>query len=65
MNLPQIAQISGKSVDELVAILKKEGIAVHEPKDSLREIAEHNEVPPQEVSSVLMRQVRGGPGHGR
>jgi hypothetical protein len=65
MNLPQIAQMSGQTVDELVAILKKEGIAVHEPKDSLREIAEHNKVPPQAVSSVLMRQMRGGPRHGR
>jgi hypothetical protein len=64
MNLPQVAEMSGKTVDELVAILKKEGIAVHEPKDTLREIAEHNKVPPQAVSTVLMRQMSGGPRHG-
>jgi hypothetical protein len=65
MNLPQIAKMSNQPVDEIVALLKKEGIDVHDPADSLREIAEHNKVSPQAVCSILLRQMPGGGmGHG-
>jgi hypothetical protein len=60
MNLPQIAQMSNQSVDELVAVLKKEGIDVHDPADSLREIAEHNEIPVQKVAMLLQPKMHGG-----
>ena len=60
MSLPQIAKMSGQSVEQLVAILKKEGVAVHDPADSLREIAEHNKVPPQAVGAILLRELHGG-----
>jgi hypothetical protein len=66
MNLPQIAEMSNQSVDQLVARLKKEGIDVHDPADSLREIAEHNKVPPQRLATILQLQPPGrgkGPGH--
>jgi hypothetical protein len=61
MNLSEIAKMSGQPVEEIVAILKKEGIEVHDPADSLREIAEHNQVPPQAVVTIVQRQVHGGP----
>jgi hypothetical protein len=61
MNLPQVAAMSGQSVDSLVAVLEKEGIAVHNPADSLREIAEHNNVPIQRVATVIQSQMHGGP----
>jgi hypothetical protein len=61
MNLTQIAKMSEQPVEEIVAILKKEGIEVHDPTDSLREIAEHNKIPPQAVISVVQRQLHGGP----
>jgi hypothetical protein len=64
MNLPQIAQMSEQSVDQIVAALKKEGIDVHDPADSLNEIAEHNKVPVTKVAMLLQSQMRGGP-HGR
>jgi hypothetical protein len=60
MNLAQIADGSGKSVEDLVAILKKGGIAVRDPNDSLREIAEHNNVPVQQVATLLPTPSRGG-----
>jgi hypothetical protein len=64
MNLPQIAEMSNQSVDQLVASLKKEGIEIHDPADSLREIAEHNKVPPQRIAMILQL---GPPsrGHGK
>jgi hypothetical protein len=62
MNLPQIAEMSGQSVDEIVATLKKEGIDVHDRAASLQEIAEHNKLPVQKVAGVVLPQ---GPGRGR
>jgi hypothetical protein len=59
MNLAQIARMSGQSVEEIVAVLKKEGVVVHDPADSLREIAEHNNVPPQAVCAIVQRQMHG------
>jgi hypothetical protein len=61
MNLTQIAEMSGQSVDEIAAVLKNDGIAIHDPADSLREIAEHNKVPVEKVASPLLAQMHGGP----
>jgi hypothetical protein len=62
MNLPQIAQMTGRSVDDIVAGLKKERINVHDPADSLREIAEHNKISPQALVGIIQPPM---PGHGR
>lgn len=56
MSLSQVAQMSGQPVD---AILKKEGVDVHNPADSLREIAEHNRLPPQAVCAIVQQQLHG------
>jgi hypothetical protein len=64
MSLSQIATMTEKSVDEIVAVLKKEGIDVHDPTDSLKEIAEHNEVAVQKVAGIIGlsgRQAGRGP----
>jgi hypothetical protein len=60
MSLSQVAEMSNQSVDSIVAILKKEGIHVHDPADSLREIAEHNKVPVQKVAITLRSEMHGG-----
>jgi hypothetical protein len=66
-SLQEIAQKAGKTTDDIVALLKKEGMAVHDPADSLREIAEHNNVPPQALVGVMQRLAPEGmrPGEGR
>jgi hypothetical protein len=64
MSLTQVAQMAKQPVEDLVAVLKKEGIAVHDPADSLREIAEHNKMPPQQVCEVVQRQLHGPGPHG-
>lgn len=55
MSLQTIAEKSGKSVDQIVSTLKKEGIAVHDPGDSVLEIAQHNGTAPDAVLGVLHR----------
>jgi hypothetical protein len=63
MNLPQIAKLSGRSVDDMVADLKKQGIEVHDPADSLQEIATHNKVAPTKLMPIVMPRGHGrGPG---
>jgi hypothetical protein len=57
MNLPQIARMSGQPVDQIVSLLKKEGIHVHDLTDSLAAIAKHNERPPQAVCAIIQRQM--------
>lgn len=59
MTIPQVAKMSSQSVDEIVAALKKEGIDVHEPADSLQKIAEHNNVPLQKLAAII--GLSGGP----
>ena len=68
MSLEQIAQKSGKPVDQIVSVLKLSGIDVHNPADSIQEIAEHNKQGPGPVLAVLRREMpevlaslRGGP----
>lgn len=64
----EIAQKAGWPVDQFVAALEKEGIAVHDPADSLAQIAEHNKVSPMAVLEVVRRQapeaMRMGPPRG-
>jgi hypothetical protein len=57
MNLQQIAQNCNKSVDDIVAMLKKDGIDVHNPADSILEISQHNNRSPMAIVSVLQREV--------
>jgi hypothetical protein len=57
MTLQQIAEKSNKPVDELVALLKKEGIEVHNPADSVTEISQHNKQQPKVVTDVLARAI--------
>jgi hypothetical protein len=59
MNLPEIARFSGRSVDDMVADLKKQGIEVHDPADSLQEIADHNKLAPTKLMPILMPRGRG------
>jgi hypothetical protein len=55
MSLREIAEKSGKPVDQMVSSLKKEGIAVHDPGDSVLEIAQHNGSVPDAVLDALHR----------
>jgi hypothetical protein len=69
MSLRQIAERAGMSADQLVAELKKQGIAVHDPADSLKEIAEHNKVSTDAVCTAVQKHLSpgraAGPPHGR
>jgi hypothetical protein len=67
MNLQEIAEKSGNPLDRVVSTLKDKGIAVHDPSDSVVEIAQHNGVAPDVVVGVLhhempeaMGRFRGG-----
>lgn len=62
MSLRDIAQQGGKPIEQVVASLKTEGIAVHNPADSLLEIAEHNNASPQAIIVAVCRQVPQRPG---
>jgi hypothetical protein len=55
MSLQNIAASAGKSTEDMVALLKTEGIAVHDPADSLLEIAGHNQLPPDRVLAAIQR----------
>lgn len=57
MSVEQIASRSGQNVDNLVAGLKKEGVTVHNPADSLREVAEHNKISAEKLFAIVQRQV--------
>ncbi|MEN6457834.1 MAG: DUF4405 domain-containing protein [Thermoguttaceae bacterium] len=59
--LQQIAGNSGQSVEKLVAALRDDGIQVHNPADSLREIAEHNKLSAEKVCAAVERHAGGGP----
>lgn len=64
MTVQQIAKMSGQSTEKITAVLKKEGIDVRNPVDSLSKIAEYNKKSPQDVVKVVSGQLRGGPaGH--
>jgi hypothetical protein len=53
----QIAQRASKPVDQIVSLLKKEGIEVSDPADSFLEIAQRNKVSPGAVMAVIQRCV--------
>jgi hypothetical protein len=55
MALREVAANSDQPVDRLVATLKEEGIAVHDPGDSILEIAQHNGTAPDAVLGALRR----------
>jgi len=55
MSLQTIAEKSGKPVDQMISHLKKEGIAIHDPADSVLEIAQHNGTGPDTVLGALHR----------
>jgi hypothetical protein len=57
MTLQQMAQQCGKPVDELVAVLKKGGLDVHDAGHSLLEISRDNKQPPQAIFAILQREV--------
>ncbi|MEN6450415.1 MAG: DUF4405 domain-containing protein [Thermoguttaceae bacterium] len=60
MSLRQVAGNAGQSVEKIVAALKSQGIEVHDPADSLREIAEHNKLSAERVCAAIERQAPGG-----
>lgn len=73
MTASDIARNASQPVEQFVAAMEKEGIAIHNPADSLKEIAEHNQTTPQAVLEVVGRvspnALRMGPpggpgGHG-
>jgi hypothetical protein len=57
MSLQKIAEKSGKPVEQMISVLKNEGIAVHDPADSVLEIAQHNGSGPGAVLGVLHREM--------
>ncbi len=59
MSVNQIAALANQTTNDLVANLKKEGVAVHDPADSLMEIAEHNKLQPEQLFAVIERQAPG------
>jgi hypothetical protein len=59
MSLQEIAKLSGKDVDQVVSLLEKQGIHVHDTADSLIKIAQHNNVPPQRLMAALPPPSRG------
>jgi hypothetical protein len=70
MSPKDVAERAGRPVDQVVSLLEKEGIAVHDPADSVKEIAEHNQVASADVLAAMgrvvpegMRPPRGGPPH--
>jgi hypothetical protein len=63
MNLRQVADMTGQPVDSITAVLKKEGLDIHDVNHSLREIAEDNKVSPMHVTAILQRQRDGQHGH--
>lgn len=67
MTLRQIAQQSGKPLDQVLSALRQKGIAVHDPADSILEIARYNNSPPDSVIAILQREMpeMARPMHGR
>jgi hypothetical protein len=59
MSLREIAEKADKPVEQMISVLKKEGIAVHDPADSVREIAQHNWTGPGAVLTILHREMPG------
>lgn len=56
-SLVRIAEQCGKPVDQLVDLLKTEGIEVHNPGDTLVEISQHNGQSPMRVMDILRRNL--------
>jgi hypothetical protein len=59
MSLQEIVRKSEKPLDQIVSVLKQEGIDVHNPTDSVLEIAKHNNRSPDIVLAVLQREIPG------
>jgi hypothetical protein len=57
MSLQQIAERNGTPVSTLVASLKTNGIEVHDPADSLAEIAKHNDKATNSVVAAVNRSL--------
>ena len=55
MTANDIARNASQPVEQFVSAMEKEGIAIHNPADSLKEIAEHNQTTPQAVLEVVAR----------
>jgi hypothetical protein len=53
MSLQEVAKKSGKDVDQVISLLEKQGIHVHDPAESLLKIAQHNNVPPQALFAAV------------
>lgn len=69
MTANDVARSASQPVEQFVRAMEKEGIAIHNPADSLQEIAEHNQTTPQAVLEVVSRVSpsalrMGPPGHG-
>jgi hypothetical protein len=59
MSVKEVAAMARQTTEGFVSSLEKEGIAVHDPADSLLEIAEHNNVSPERLFAVVERQAPG------
>lgn len=59
-SLREVVRRAGKSEEQVVAILEKESISVHNPADTLLEIAKHNNVAPEKLMAILQRTVFEG-----
>ncbi len=55
MTARDVAAKAGQPVEKFVAAMEKEGIAIHNPADSLTEIAEHNKTSPKSVLEIVGR----------
>jgi hypothetical protein len=66
MSLREIAERGEKSADQVVAVLKEDGLVVRDPADSLIEIARYNNASPGAVIAAVQRHVpklSGPPAH--
>jgi hypothetical protein len=55
MSATEIAAKAGQKVEVLVENLKKDGVAVHDPADSLIEIAKHNNLSVDKLFTIVQR----------
>lgn len=62
MSIREIAERGGQSADQVIIALKEDGIAVHDPVDSLREIASYNNLSPGAVIGAVQRHIPAMPG---
>lgn len=60
MSLQEIAENTGQPLDRVVAALNEEGIHIHDPANSLNEIAEQNKVCLHALRAIVGRAMRPG-----